>query len=169
MILALIAFPEAQRKAHEELDRVIGSDRAPLWEDLEDLPYIRALVNEVARFRPIAPLIPRYTIEDFMVCHIFNNTSVDAHHSHQLSQYRGYKIPKDSAVIVNVCECFYEYKNRYSWLNFSLQGAYSMILKFTRTPKYSIQIDTCNQRLEPRRITNRISVNEMTYLSAEAE
>lgn len=64
MILALIAFPEAQRKAHEELDKVIGSDRAPEWEDLDDLPYMRALVNEVHRFRPIAPLIPRYATAD---------------------------------------------------------------------------------------------------------
>ncbi|KAI0088620.1 cytochrome P450 [Irpex rosettiformis] len=65
MILALIAFPDAQRKAHEELDRVIGRDRAPEWEDLEDLPYIRAL-------------------------------------------YRGYKIPKDSAVIINVWGIFHD-------------------------------------------------------------
>lgn len=64
MILALIAFPEAQRKAHEELDKVIGIDRAPEWEDLDDLPYMRALVNEVHRFRPIAPLIPRYATAD---------------------------------------------------------------------------------------------------------
>lgn len=69
MVLAITAFPEVQKKAHEELDRVIGRDRAPEWEDLDDLPYIRALVKEVHRFRPVAPLIPRGAIADIPVSH----------------------------------------------------------------------------------------------------
>ena len=42
-----MAYPEVQTKAQKELDRVVGSDRAPTWEDLEHLPYIRAVINEV--------------------------------------------------------------------------------------------------------------------------
>lgn len=67
MVLAVTAFPETQRKAQEELDRVVGRNRAPEWEDLEDLPYIRALVKEVHRFRPVAPLIPRAVMSDITV------------------------------------------------------------------------------------------------------
>ena len=67
MVLAVTAFPDAQRKAQEELDRVVGSDRAPEWEDLQDLPYIRALLKEVHRFRPVAPLIPRAATADLIV------------------------------------------------------------------------------------------------------
>lgn len=67
MVLAVTAFPDAQKKAQEELDRVVGSDRAPEWEDLQDLPYIRALVKEVHRFRPVAPLIPRAATADLSV------------------------------------------------------------------------------------------------------
>jgi cytochrome P450 len=67
MVLAVTAFPEVQKKAHEELDRVIGRDRAPEWEDLDDLPDIRALVQEVHRFRPVAPLIPRAATADLPV------------------------------------------------------------------------------------------------------
>jgi hypothetical protein len=41
----MILFPEAQEKAHEEIDRVIG-ERLPEWEDRENLPYIHCVVKE---------------------------------------------------------------------------------------------------------------------------
>jgi len=43
----MTAFPEVQKKAQEELDRVVGSDRLPTLEDLENLPYVDALLKEV--------------------------------------------------------------------------------------------------------------------------
>jgi cytochrome P450 len=49
-IVALLCFPDAQRKAHEEIDRVVGKDRMPTLDDLEDMPYIRAVILEVSRF-----------------------------------------------------------------------------------------------------------------------
>ena len=52
----MMCFPEAQKKAQEEIDRVIGSDRLPSIADREQLPYVRALCWEVLRWRPIAPL-----------------------------------------------------------------------------------------------------------------
>lgn len=53
-------------KAQEELDRVVGDDRLPAFEDFEDLPYIRAVVNETLRWRPIAVLggTPHASTED---------------------------------------------------------------------------------------------------------
>ena len=33
------AYPEIQKKAQEELDRVVGRDRLPTVEDEKDLPY----------------------------------------------------------------------------------------------------------------------------------
>ena len=47
MTLIVTAYPDVQRKAQEEIDRVVGRDRAPEYSDLESLPYIRALVKEV--------------------------------------------------------------------------------------------------------------------------
>ena len=41
IILMLVAFPEVQRKAQEEVDRVIGSERAPVFEDWANLPYLQ--------------------------------------------------------------------------------------------------------------------------------
>lgn len=44
-LLAMTTHPEASRKAQEELDRVVGSDRSPTWDDEENLPYVRAYVK----------------------------------------------------------------------------------------------------------------------------
>jgi hypothetical protein len=43
----LTAFPEVQKKAQDEIDAVIGHDRPPTWEDLPNLPYMHAVIEEV--------------------------------------------------------------------------------------------------------------------------
>jgi Cytochrome P450 len=48
LVLALVNFPEVQRLAQEEIDRVVGDERAPLVHDIEDLPYIQAIIKEVS-------------------------------------------------------------------------------------------------------------------------
>ena len=48
--------PEVQRKAQAEIDRVVGNDRFPTLADQPDLPYTDALVKEVFRWNPVAPL-----------------------------------------------------------------------------------------------------------------
>ncbi|KAI2776230.1 cytochrome P450 [Daldinia loculata] len=53
-VLACCAFPETLVPAWEELDRVIGSHRSPTWEDEEKLPYVKAFVKEVFRWRSVA-------------------------------------------------------------------------------------------------------------------
>lgn len=51
-VLAMRAFPEAVLPAWEELDRVVGTSRSPHTDD--DLPYMRAFVKEVLRWRSVA-------------------------------------------------------------------------------------------------------------------
>ena len=46
--LAMVCFPQIQMKAQAELDRIV-SDRLPDFGDMEDLPYLSALVKEVLR------------------------------------------------------------------------------------------------------------------------
>ncbi|GAA5836682.1 hypothetical protein JCM11251_002697 [Rhodosporidiobolus azoricus] len=72
------------KKAQEELDRVVGLDRLPTFEDFEDLPYVRAVVNETLRWRPIAVLggTPHASTED--------------------DWYNDMFIPKGSTVIANL-------------------------------------------------------------------
>lgn len=49
-------FPHVLEGAHEELDRVVGLNRLPTFDDEENLPYIRAMVKETLRWRPVAVL-----------------------------------------------------------------------------------------------------------------
>ena len=42
----MILCPEVQAEAQREIDRVVGSDRLPVWEDRESLPNIRGVVEE---------------------------------------------------------------------------------------------------------------------------
>jgi len=53
-VLACCAFPEAVAPAWEELDRVVGPGRSPHFDDEGELPYVRAFVKEVLRWRSVA-------------------------------------------------------------------------------------------------------------------
>jgi cytochrome P450 len=48
--------PEIQRKAHEQIDSVVGHERLPEFADMERLPFIRAIVMETLRWQPALPL-----------------------------------------------------------------------------------------------------------------
>lgn len=49
LILMLVAFPEVQVKAQEQIDALVGPDRVPLLDDYEQLPYVQAIVKEVSK------------------------------------------------------------------------------------------------------------------------
>lgn len=58
-------YPETQKKAQLELDRVVGKGRLPEFSDLDSLPYINAIVKEGLRWKPTAPLgLPHLLRED---------------------------------------------------------------------------------------------------------
>lgn len=92
--LALLpSHPEVMRRAHEELDAVIGTDTWPSAEDEPRLPYIRAIIKEIQRvYTPFWMATPHYSTEDFV--------------------YKGMFIPKDTAVILN-CYTLHHDENRY--------------------------------------------------------
>ncbi|KAI6080607.1 cytochrome P450 [Hypoxylon rubiginosum] len=83
-VLAMCLFPDVQRRAHEEIDAVIGSDRYPDWSDEAQLPYVAALINETFRWRPAFALggPPHAPTED--------------------DTYNGLFIPKGTSVIGNL-------------------------------------------------------------------
>lgn len=81
-ILNLILHPEIQKKAREEIDAVVGTDRLPGFEDQERLPYIQHILQETTRWCPLSPLgVPHATLEDDV--------------------YKGMLIPKGSVVFAN--------------------------------------------------------------------
>lgn len=80
---AMLKFPDVQRKAQEEIDRVIGTGRLPTIEDRERLPYVNAMIKEALRWWPIAPMsFPHTTTEDF--------------------EYNGYYIPKGAFILPSI-------------------------------------------------------------------
>jgi len=75
--------PEVQERAQSEIDNVVGFDRLPNFDDLPALPYVGALIREVKRWHPAAPLgiVHSNTEDDF---------------------YRGYFIPKGASIVPNI-------------------------------------------------------------------
>jgi cytochrome P450 len=53
-VLAMMAYPEKQKKCQEELDAVVGQSRMPTFGDLDSLPYTQATVREVLRWRSVS-------------------------------------------------------------------------------------------------------------------
>ena len=49
-------YPEVQRRAQSEIDQLVASDRLPTFDDYDSLPYIIAMIKEVVRWGPVAPL-----------------------------------------------------------------------------------------------------------------
>ncbi|KZV64301.1 cytochrome P450 [Peniophora sp. CONT] len=83
--LAMLVYPDVQKRAQRELDVVVGRARTPTFADMPHLPYISAMVKEVVRWGPLAPLgVPHRSTEDDV--------------------YEGYFIPKGTIVIPNVWE-----------------------------------------------------------------
>jgi cytochrome P450 len=46
-ILGIISNTAAFAKAQSELDRLCGTERSPVFDDLDNLPYLRACMTEV--------------------------------------------------------------------------------------------------------------------------
>lgn len=87
--LVMTLYPEVQRTAQEEIDRVIGTDRLPTFADRDSLPYVEAVVKEALRMHPIAPMgLPHVTTADD-VC-------------------EGYLIPKGAMVLPNIWFVFFD-------------------------------------------------------------
>ncbi|KAH7012853.1 cytochrome P450 [Ilyonectria destructans] len=66
LIKAMMLFPDVQRKAQQEIDSVVGTERIPSIDDFENLPYIRQTVKEALRWLPtsISGAIPHAALAD---------------------------------------------------------------------------------------------------------
>ncbi|KAF8145740.1 cytochrome P450 [Mycena galopus ATCC 62051] len=82
-ILAMLANPDAQKKAQLEIDSVVGRGNLPDFSDKQAMPYVAALIKEVLRWGNVLPFgVPHVlTVED---------------------EYRGYRLPAGSIVIGHV-------------------------------------------------------------------
>ncbi|KAH7913776.1 cytochrome P450 [Hygrophoropsis aurantiaca] len=81
-ILAMVLYPEVQKRAQALIDSVVGPDRLPNFDDRESLLYIDAILRETMRWNPVFPLgLPHASTEDDI--------------------YEGYYIPKGATIIPN--------------------------------------------------------------------
>jgi len=55
-VLAMVLYPDIQEKAHDLIERVVGTKRLPTFEDRPSLAYIDAIYRECLRWRPMFPL-----------------------------------------------------------------------------------------------------------------
>ncbi|KAK0494628.1 cytochrome P450 [Armillaria luteobubalina] len=86
-VLAMTIYTDVQKRAHEEIDAVVGRDRLPTFSDVDRLPFIQAIIRETLRWNPVSPISsPHRTME------------VSASTDH----YHGWYIPKDTIVLPNV-------------------------------------------------------------------
>lgn len=54
--LVMMQYPEIQKKAQQEIDTAVGTDRLPSFYDRRALPYVDAIVKEVFRWNPVLPM-----------------------------------------------------------------------------------------------------------------
>jgi cytochrome P450 len=53
--LFMCLYPEIQKEAQAEMDRVVGKGNLPTFNDRHNLPYLEALTKEIMRFHIIGP------------------------------------------------------------------------------------------------------------------
>lgn len=97
-------YPEIQRRAQEELDRVIGTDRMPTFSDRKNLPYIDALVKEAIRWHPVAPLgkSSMTLFVQFLFAESLCPPSGLPHVPTEDTIVNGYTIPKGTIMLANI-------------------------------------------------------------------
>ncbi|KAJ4842320.1 hypothetical protein Tsubulata_046532 [Turnera subulata] len=80
--LVMMNQPELMKKAHEEIDRVVGKERLVQESDIEKLNYVKACAREAYRLHPLSPFnVPHMSIQDTTVA--------------------GYHIPKGSHALLS--------------------------------------------------------------------
>ena len=79
----MVLFPDVQKKAQDEIDRIVGGNQLPSFGDKSSLPYISCIVLECLRWNPVTPL---------GVAHCLTKDD----------EYNGYRIPKGSTILANI-------------------------------------------------------------------
>lgn len=78
----MVQYPAVQQRAQAELDRVLGPDRLPTFDDMSALPYLSAIIKECHRWEVVFPFaIPHMLTED--------------------DEYKGWHLPSGTLVIPN--------------------------------------------------------------------
>jgi len=109
-LVAMLLYPDIQKKAQAELDSVIGRERLPTLGDRPNLPFIDATCKEVLRWRPVSP-------RSQMAPHVMYLMSLAAipHAVTEDDVYAGFFIPKGGSCFLN--------KSAQCWPTYMFSGA----------------------------------------------
>ncbi|KAH9475817.1 Cytochrome P450 monooxygenase 105 [Psilocybe cubensis] len=122
-LMAMVMYPDVQKKAQAEIDAVLGRERLPCIADMRDMPYVRCVMTEVLRWSPGLPFaIPHSSREDDV--------------------YEGYDIPKNAIIMPNVWGMLHnptDYPDpsqfnpdRYNLSDASMQTVHDLVFGFGR-------------------------------------
>lgn len=82
-IAELLHYPHYLKRAQEEIDQVVGKERLVTEQDIKHMPFLQAVVKELFRLHPAAPLgIPHCNMEE--------------------TKLAGYDIPAKTTVMMNL-------------------------------------------------------------------
>ena len=90
--LAMVCFPQVQKKAQAEIDRVVIG-RLPDFGDMDELPYLSAIVKEVLRFVFLTFFIYERCPQLFYFYFILAPFNSDGNQSHQMVRFITYPTP----------------------------------------------------------------------------
>ncbi|ROV98480.1 hypothetical protein VPNG_08535 [Cytospora leucostoma] len=90
LLQAMALHPHIQEEAQAHIDSVLDGTRMPSWADYKRLPYVAMVVKELHRWRSPAPAGFPHALDKGS-----NNYLAD-------EEIDGFKIPKNSAVIINI-------------------------------------------------------------------
>ncbi|PSR93708.1 hypothetical protein PHLCEN_2v4603 [Hermanssonia centrifuga] len=150
--VAMTMYPDVQKKAQGELDRVLGSGRLPTFEDRDSLPYIEAIILESIRWMPAVPLgvSHRVLTEDV---------------------YKGYRISKGSVIIPVIrailhlnsmlnFRVFQMSQNAWSVYSFHLKLAFGLLwIAFGRAMLHNPDDYPCPEQFNPDRFIKDSSLD----------
>ncbi|XP_066287986.1 cytochrome P450 2D20-like [Branchiostoma lanceolatum] len=88
-VLFMILHPDIQQKVQQEIDSVLGPNQDPSMEHRSQMSYTEATLSEISRMAATAPMAQQH----FTTSDIF---------------FRGYHIPKDTGVDVNIWSVLYD-------------------------------------------------------------
>jgi cytochrome P450 len=84
----MVLYPNIQEKVHDELDRVIGDELLPRWQDGKNMPYLQATICEVMRRSSPVPMTGSNATRDITL--------------------GGYHIPKETIVVFDLTEIHHD-------------------------------------------------------------
>jgi len=118
--LLMARYPDVQRRAQADVDN-IAPNRLPTLDDYDSLPYIRAMIKEIIRWAPVAPLgLNHAVLEDDV--------------------YENYFIPKGTKIIANIWYAAESFL-RLRFVADSFDAGLSRTMKsYTRIPLLSILV-----------------------------